>query len=310
MYTSDVQRARVVKASVPENVFLRIADIVYAIVSIDPFLKLHTEVAIQKFIVDEGNPHVSIEARLDDLSTMKKGDEKIFDSGALWQLYKYNGGYLFSLTSPSFGSTPYKVARVNKDFTRGEVLLHRTYFDKDQPVDPLQYPLDELLFTNYLSLGRGAEVHSCGIVDSSKRGHLFVGQSGAGKTTMAKLWQDVPDIIALSDDRIVLRKSGEKIWMYGTPWHGDAKIASPDRAPLTQVYFLSKGTKNGLIPLSKTDATARFFACSFLPFYNPEAIEFSLGFFEEVVRTVPCYELRFVPDKKVVEFIQKYGIMD
>ncbi len=194
---------------------------------------------------------------------------------------------------------------MNKDFSRSEVLLHRTYFDTNQPVYPLEYPLDELHFINFLSLGRGVEVHACGVIDSKGQGHLFVGQSGAGKTTIARIWQNEPDVTILSDDRIVLRKVRNKIWMYGTPWHGEAGLASPARSPLTRIYLLRHGQENELIHQNMVEALSRLFACSFVPFYNPKALDFTLGFFEEVVKAVPSYEFRFKPDKGVVELIQE-----
>ena len=45
-------------------------------------------------------------------------------------------------------------------------------------------------------------------------------------------------------------------------------------------------------------------ATSFPPFYNPEALDYTLGFFEEVVQSVPCFELRFFQDEKVISLIQ------
>jgi hypothetical protein len=94
--------------------------------------------------------------------------------------------------------------------------------------------------------------------------------------------------------------------MYGTPWHGDAILASPARAPLTRVYFLKRGRENELVPLRIAESTANLIACSFLPFYNRKALDFTLLFFEEIFKTVPGYELRFLPDKEVVEFIRSY----
>jgi hypothetical protein len=197
------------------------------------------------------------------------------------------------------------VARVRKDFQRGGVLLHRPYFDHAQPIYPLEYPLDELLINNFLLSGRGIEVHTSGVVDAQGNGHLFVGHSGAGKSTMAKLWHDEPDAKVLSDDRIILRNSGERIWMYGTPWHGDAGFASPECAPLTRIYFLKKGQKNTMRMKRKAEAVECLFTCSFSSFYRTEAVDFSLGFLGEVAKAVPCCELSFVPDKRVIEFIQK-----
>jgi hypothetical protein len=294
-----------------DTAFLRIADIDFAIVSVDPALNIQIQGASENFLIYEENPDMTIEAGWDDLSTMKLEDQKLFESGAVWQLYEKNNIYIFSLNSEAFGSIPYTVARVRKDWTWGEVLLHRDYFDSHKSIYPLEYPLDELLMVNFLSLGKGAEVHACGVVDSHGDGHLFLGQSRAGKTTLARFWKKEKGVTVLSDDRIILRQLDGKFWMYGTPWHGEAELASPAKVPLTRIYFLQHGKTNEQAQLGTSEAVARLFACSFLPFHSPEALEFTLGFFEEVAKAVPCHELRFFPDKRVVEFIHQltdYGV--
>ena len=120
---------------------------------------------------------------------------------------------------------------------------------------------------------------------------------------MAKLWQKVDRVKILSDDRIVLRKKDHGIWMYGTPWHGEAEIASPEKGPLTKIFFLRHGEKNEIVPLRKTESVSRLFASSFPPFYHQHGIECILAFLNDVVETIPCYELRFFPDERAVKFI-------
>jgi hypothetical protein len=283
--------------------FIKIADITIEVLTDAPELRLGTERAMKHFLTDGVDSDVKVNPEWGDPKRESAG-KMIFDSGALWQLYSENGFYLFRFTSPALGSLPYKVAYFNRSFTEGKVLLQRSYINHKPCIYPLEYPLDELLFINFLALGRGVEIHACGAVDFQGGGHLFVGQSTAGKTTIAKLWGCEPNNTVLSDDRIILRKMENRIWMYGTPWHGEAMLASPRRAPLTAVYLLEKGQKNELIAQKTSDSVSRLFSCSFPPFYNPEALNFTLGFLEDVVKAVPCYELKFKPDKSVAEFIK------
>lgn len=282
---------------------IRIADITIALLNDVPELNLGIEGVMKHFLTDEVDSDVKVHAGWGDLKRESAG-KMIFDSGALWQLYSENGFYLFRFISPALGSLPYKVAYFDRSFTEGKVLLQRSYFNHKRCIYPLEYPLDELLFINFLALGRGVEIHACGVMDSQGRGHLFVGQSTAGKTTMARLWENEPGVKVLSDDRIILRRMGSRIWMYGTPWHGEAMLASPSRVPLTAIYFLEKGQKNELISQKPSDSISRLFTCSFPPFYNRDAIDFTLTFLEDVVKNVPCSELKFTPDKSVVEFIK------
>jgi hypothetical protein len=287
-----------------DKIFLRIADITICITSEDPELKLGVEGAVKKFVIGNASPDVRIRTAWREISEETYG-EKIFDSATFWQLYDLNGSYLFRFILPGRGSPTYKVASFNPDFSLGEVHLHRLFFKPETPVAPLNSSLDQLLITNWLARGRGALVHACGVTDSLGNGHLFLGQSGAGKSTMARLWRDQSGITILSDDRIILRPKGENFWMHGTPWHGDAALAFPGCAQLKGIYFLQKGTQNELVPLTKAEALGRFLGCSFPPFYSAESLDFIIGFFEQIVKTTPCYELRFLPDKMVVEFIKR-----
>jgi len=292
---------------VGEKVCLRVADLTIALITAEPTLRLHVAGATRLFCVEEGVPDVSVLAAWGKLSEASRG-ARLFTSGHLWQLYEGEAGsYHFYFASSALGAAPYKVASFDRDFTSGEILLNRSYCAADAPLYPLEYPLDELLLIHLLAKGRGIEVHACGAVDADGDGHLFAGQSGAGKTTMARLWEKHVGGQILSDDRIVLRKVGTQIFMYGTPWHGEGALASPAKVPLKQVYFLRHGRTNDLRPVATAAAVGRLLSCAFPLFYDRAALEFSLAFLAEVAHLVPCGELEFLPDATVVAFMQDHS---
>jgi hypothetical protein len=261
--------------------------------------------AAERFLAGEGIAEATVTAAWGDLSEPVAGTE-IFDSSGLWKLFGKDGEYVFRFTAPGYGDHPYKEARFNPDFTRGEVTLHADYFDRGQPAYPLEYPLDELLMTNLLARGRGVEVHALGIRDLDGRGYLFLGHSGAGKSTTARLWEET-GVLVLSDDRIILRCLDGKVWMYGTPWHGEEKLAAAERTELTHIFVLGRGAENELVALAPAQAVSNLFTRSFVPFYNAAALGYTLEVLQQVAGAVPCAELRFVPDRKVVEFVREYA---
>ncbi len=130
----------------------------------------------------------------------------IFDSGSTWRLWEENAGLEFDFSAPAFGNRPYKRLLVNHDFSdailqmNGEVLAEHPY------VIALDYPLDELLITHRLTQEKAIELHGSGIVRANGVGNLFVGHSGAGKSTTTRLWTDIEDVEVLSDDRIIVRR--------------------------------------------------------------------------------------------------------
>jgi hypothetical protein len=282
--------------------YLRIADITIAILDASSDLTIGADEATRRFQVDPAKPDSTIRCAWGDLGEEIDAGE-IFAAGDLWQLASRQGAYRFRFRSPTLGRTPYKTALFDPDFCFGEISLDRRHFNPDQPVYPLEYPLDELLMLHLLAMGRGAEVHACGLVDPGGHGHLFLGNSGAGKTTLARLFERVEGMKVLSDDRIILRHLDNRLWTYGTPWHGEAAVACPDRAPLKRIYFVRHGQSNTLIPQRPAQAVSRLFACCFPLFYSAEALSYTLGFFEEVVKAVPCHELQFLPDARVVDFV-------
>jgi hypothetical protein len=288
----------------PDKVCIRVADITAEVFSRDPSLKIALEEDIQSFSVPAANPDLSIEAAWRMLDSGRSG-RKVFDSGGSWQLYLEDDEYCFHCTAPVMGTVPYAIARLSRDFKCGQVLLHQPFFEHHQAVYPLQYPLDELLFLKLLSQGKGVEVHACGIIDVNGDGRLFVGHSGAGKTTMARLWEKEQGITILSDDRIILKQEEESVWMYGTPWHGEAELASAARAPLKQIYFISHGRENSLKFKNGAEAAAILFACSFPVFYSHDGLEFTIDFLGRIANTIPCNELNVVPNSKIVDFVRR-----
>ena len=293
----------------PYEISFKIADIDFRLSSPDRTVNLRLDETTSRFSCHNARPDVEVAARWQDLSNGAVKGRMLFDPGESYKLYEQGNAYLFAFYAPAAGSTPYKAARMRQSFTGGEVLLHPLFFEREEAHFPLDYPLDELLFVNVLSRGKGAEVHACGMADANGNGHLFVGQSGAGKSTIARLLKDLPGLTILSDDRIALRSKGGEPWIFGTPWHGDARLASPHSAPLRTVLFLSKHPANDLVPLPRAAVVARLFACSFLPFFDPAALEFGLSFLDGVARDAACYELRFRPDSGVLSLVDKliYG---
>jgi hypothetical protein len=265
-------------------------------------MRLALESGLRGFEIEAGDCDVRIQVGWAEKIEEPEGKPS-FDSGGLWSVYKAPGGHQFYFSTPFLGLSPYKAAWFDEEFSSGRVELYRKYFHQERPVYPVEYPLDELLMIHRLSRGEGVEVHALGVVDEAGRGQLFLGHSGAGKSTTARLWQSRPGVEILSDDRIILRERDGEIWMYGTPWHGDAGIASPRAARLSEIYLLEHGQGNELIPLARGRAAAELLARSFVPHHSAEGLDFALGFVGKVASETPCSTFRFVPDESAVEAI-------
>ncbi len=229
-----------------------------------------------------------------------------FDSGAVWKLYDRGEDLEFRLAAPRHGSRPFAVARLDRDGCRGEVLLRRSAFPPDEPVHPLQSPLDELLLLRLLARRGGVELHGCAVRLTCGAGLLFVGASGQGKSTLARLWTRESGATVLADDRVVVRRRGEELRVYGTPWQSDAGTAEPGSARLDGLFFLHHGPGNTLRLLPVTEAVARLFAASFPPFYDPEGLQLTLDSLQDLAETVPALDFHFVPDHSAIAAVRAW----
>lgn len=278
----------------------RIGGISLGVTSGHAALSIVCDSELQKFLIPDQRCEIECSARFIE-SLSEPSGELVFDSGGLWKLYKNSAGYCFRFATSFLGDMPYKQALVSHDFTKVRIELVQRYYDPAQPWNPLEYPLDELLWIHRLAMKQGVEMHGCGVVTADGRGFLLTGHSGAGKSTSARLWSRNSSARVLSDDRIILRFEGDRVWMYGTPWHGDAGIAEADRFPLDGIFVLEHGSENYMHPLNPTKASAELFARSFVPHHSVDGLNFILEFFDRVTSLVPCFAFSFVPNGTAVE---------
>ena len=225
----------------------------------------------------------------------------IFDSGSVCKLYQREDRWGIGMYSSAFKSGLYQAAIFEQDFYMGDIFIPNNNLNTNP--FPYTYPLPEVHMINLLSQGNGVLVHACAVKDGD-RGLLFAGTSGAGKSTIADLWNLRENFTILSDDRVIIRKYEGKFWVYGTPWHGSGRFASPDSVPLTRIYFLKQAPKNQLLALKPVDAYTKMLVRSFPTYWNSAGMDFTLGFLDELVQEVPCFVLGFVPDNSVVDFVR------
>jgi energy-coupling factor transporter ATP-binding protein EcfA2 len=236
----------------------------------------------------------------------------LFDSGTTWELRLERNQLQFDFKAALFGDRPFKKLVTDERFRQAVLQLsEECSTELRKPIEPLGYPVDELLIMHRLTQERAIELHGVGVVGPDGASNLFVGHSGAGKSTTARLWTSLHKVDILSDDRIIVRESPARelqpgddprqIFMYGTPWHGEGCFALPQRAPLKRVFILEHGHGNVLTRLTRSQMVGELFARAFVPFHRHEYVENALSFLEQVADSIPCYRYSFEPDERAVE---------
>lgn len=283
---------------------LRIARIVISITSPDKSIGFKVTDNYRLFIAD-GKPDVVFQVHYGSLPE-RDSEEEVFNSGTIWSLHRSKGKYILKV--------PPRMAVLDSDFKSGNIYIEPSSSSAVHSY-PLDYPMDEILMINWLSRVWGIMMHACGVSDNS-RGIIFAGTSGAGKSTVADLWKAriskleshglelSNNIILLSDDRIIIRKIDGRFSVFGTPWHGDSKVCSPEEALLEKIFFLQQARENKVKKIDPIKAASRLIVCSFPPFWDKKGMEFTLNFCAELSQKIPCYELDFAPDKGVLDLVR------
>lgn len=280
----------------------------------DDDIDLSVSGEFRSFLVEEGEPDFRLKVHFGPLPSLRL-EEKLFDSGSIWSLYRSNGLYEITLSSESDAGEPVvnQAVVIDSGFKSGDLYV-APFHDTRENRDPAQARRDFLtyiadmihpmLMMNLLPRGKGVEFHACG-VNHKGHGVIFTGSSGSGKSTLARLWRDEKGASVLSDERIIVRQTDGRFRMYGTPWQSDAGISSPGSVPLERIFFINHGLKNFTSPLKAGDAASRLFVRCFPAFWDGSGLGFTLDFVGQIAEQIPCCELGFVPDRSVLAFVDE-----
>lgn len=163
-------------------------------------------------------------------------------------------------------------------------------------------PLVELCLVTRIARGGGILLHSAGVL-SQTGGYVFTGPSGAGKSTIAQFFAEHGASI-LSDERIILRKHGDGVIAYGTPWVGSGAYAKNESGPLTELFCIGHGPQHQIDKLSPAAALALILSQCFLPHWDRTAMESTLEFLSDLASHIPCRRLVFAKRPDIVDYIQ------
>jgi hypothetical protein len=204
------------------------------------------------------------------------------------------------------GATPIdRTVTLHPSGSFGTLVMHVDQFPMLARRYPLEYPLEDILFRHLLADHRSVLIHACG-VSWRGRGYLFVGSSGAGKSTIACLWKEAGAAI-LNDDRIVLEASDTGLLIHPTPWSGTYPEVDGESVPLAAIYLIRKGAEVAFEPLRPVSALALLYAKAFPPLWDHDKIAANLETLARACRKVPCGWLTVPPDQRAIAWVEANG---
>ena len=110
-----------------------------------------------------------------------------------------------------------------------------------------KFALDNALMVLYAlaTAEKGTALFHAAVVSHQGKGYMFLGPSGTGKSTHARLWLKYIEGAALvNDDNPVVRVEGEQAVVYGSPWSGKTPCYRNVSYPLGGIVMLSQAPYN------------------------------------------------------------------
>lgn len=140
-------------------------------------------------------------------------------------------------------------------------------------------------------------VHSSAIVCNG-RAVLFLGESGTGKSTHTRLWQEnIDGAVLLNDDSPFIGFVDGRATAFGAPWSGKTPCYKQEHYPIAAIVRLSQAPHNAIRPLRSVHAIGALLPSLTPAFgYDDELQDRMLATLSKIISQVPVYHLECLPD--------------
>ena len=166
------------------------------------------------------------------------------------------------------------------------------------------YKLLNAVLLTHLSTRKAIELHAS-LIEINKRGIIFLGPSGIGKTTQAELWMKYRGADIINGDMVFVKHESDYFLGCGSPWHGSSPYCLNRQIPLSALIVLKQSQQNSIRRLCGFEMVSTVINSAFLPSWYTEGYKAACDTLDALLRTVPVYELSCRPDEDAVHLTEE-----
>lgn len=155
-----------------------------------------------------------------------------------------------------------------------------------------------------MTMRDGMILHAA-LVEKDGYGVVFLGPSGMGKSTQAKLWVEHQDADFINGDRPGLRRIDGKWIGFGMPWDGKDRIRQQKQVPIRALISLEQAPENSIRRLTKQEAMIVLLNQVMKPIWDDAAMALLTPLMGQLADEIPFYHLKNLPNKEATELTWK-----
>mgnify|MGYP001767173543 CR=1 FL=1 len=252
-------------------------------------------------------PETTLHHYFHEPDTRKIKNEKILFKNSIWSIGMSDGKWVYRYKHRMPASIKYSALGLfDESHQKGEIYyqgLNKEEYLNGNFLSLLLFNNDQLLLSRLLARQKGIILHGNGILYDNQA-ILLTGASGSGKSTLSAMLEK-KGMEILCDDRMIVKKEGEKFKLYGSWIHGSIPKASSGTAELELVLFLEQSNQNYFKLIeNQQDKVYNLVDSMIKPFHREKSWIDMLSVLGEMISSIPMIQLYFNLDGKIIPMIQ------
>ena len=155
-----------------------------------------------------------------------------------------------------------------------------------------------------MTMRDGMPLHAA-LVEKDGYGVVFLGPSGMGKSTQAKLWVEHQGADFIIGDRPGLRRIDGQWIGFGMPWDGKDGIRQQKQVPIRALISLEQAPENSIRRLTKQEAMIVLLNQVMMPMWDDAAMALLTPLMGQLATEIPFYHLKNLPNREATELTRK-----
>lgn len=210
-----------------------------------PASKIFMENRLSKYVVFEEPFFICKSTIVPEI--IVPSEEYLFTKTEFYDMYKCGEDYvqIQKYLGKIIGRIDYNLKSTNISILKGE------------SIDDLEYLLTEYVIVYFLANTEQVTLMHGSSLFYKKGAIIFSAKSGTGKSTHTKLWLKNTDAVHINDDKNIILRVEDKLYLCGNPWSGKHFLDNNITAELKAVIYIERSKDNSICKANEMDSLKR-----------------------------------------------------